>query len=64
MTDYEELYAGEQVCCTCAHFVQHYRRDVRDGEEGYRPIGCGHCLKRRPKRYPPETPACEGWEKK
>lgn len=64
MINYEELYAGERVCCTCAHFVQHYRRDVQNGEEGYRPIGCGHCLKRRPKRYPPETPACEGWEKK
>ena len=26
-SNYPELYQGKQVCCTCTHFVQHYRSD-------------------------------------
>lgn len=65
LTD-EEIYEGQKVCCTCAYFVQHYRKYIRalDGKESYSPVGCGHCLKRRPKRYPPETPGCERWKQK
>ena len=51
MFDYQKLYAGEQVCATCVHYVQHYRRDIQEEKEVY-----------RPKRYPPEAPACELWQ--
>lgn len=64
MFDYKKLYAGRQVCCTCASFVQHYRKDLYNGEVRYLTISCGHCMKqRRPKRYPPDAPACGLWEK-
>ena len=62
MFDYQKLYAGEQVCATCVHYVQHYRRDIQEEKEVYLSVACGHCLKRRPKRYPPEAPACELWQ--
>lgn len=52
----------DNVCETCANFVQHYRKDVYCGKICFSPVGCGHCTKRRPKRYPPETPACELWQ--
>ena len=64
MINYEALFDGEQVCCTCSHFVQHYRKSGLDQAGKFEPIGCGHCLKRPSKRLPPETHGCDRWEKR
>ena len=40
-SNYPELYQGKQVCCTCTHFVQHYRSD--EARAAFVEVGCGHC---------------------
>ncbi len=57
MTKYEKLYAGQQVCCNCVHYYQHYVR----GEKRYIIVHCGHCTFPRLKsRSPGQT--CEHWQ--
>lgn len=54
---YQKLYAGQQVCCTCVHYQQHYCR----GKKRYYEVYYGHCIKVRLKtRRPDQT--CELWE--
>jgi len=56
---YEKLNQGKQVCCTCAFYIQHYRKD---GEKYYH-VFCGHCVSGRLKsRKPGQT--CERWQAK
>jgi len=59
MTEYEALYAGKQVCCTCAYYCQHYRRDRKK----YTPVHCGHCTVIRVKTCKPDK-SCERWRAK
>ena len=56
--NYPELYQGKQVCCTCSHFVQHYRID--EALNAFVAVGCGHCRFPRLKRRPPEQ-TCDNW---
>ncbi len=60
MDPFEATYEGEQVCCTCKYFVQHYRQ----GGEEYWPVCCGHCIEARVKHRAPEKKACERWTPK
>lgn len=59
---FQKLYAGQQVCCNCAHYQQHYYR----GKKQYREVYCGHCMESRVKarktRRPDQT--CELWTPK
>lgn len=56
---FKKLHAGQRVCCTCAHYQQHYYR----GKKQYREVYCGHCtgakFKTRKARKPDQT--CEFW---
>ncbi len=56
---YRELYAGKQVCCTCAHYYQHYSR----GSRGYYEVHCGRCTALSVKTRKPDH-TCEHWKKK
>ena len=57
-SNYPELYQGKQVCCTCTHFVQHYRSD--EARAAFVEMGCGHCGFPRLKRRSPEQ-TCDNW---
>ncbi len=59
MKNYDNIYAGERVCCTCAHYYQHYRK----GKKGYFEVNCGHCVFPRLKGRRPDQ-SCEHWEEK
>ncbi len=53
---FQSCYAGKQVCCTCAHYQQHYYRTKKQ----YREVYCGHCMRSRLKtRKPSQT--CQLW---
>lgn len=54
-----ELYAGKQVCCTCAHYHQHYCR----GSKGYVEVDCGHCTAVYVKTRKPDQ-SCERWKER
>ena len=53
---FKRLHAGQQVCCTCAHYQQHYHR----GKGRYYEVYCGHCMKARTKTRKPDQ-TCELW---
>ena len=57
--EFEEVYEGQQVCCTCKHYFQHYRHS---GEK-YLLVGWGHCTCPRIKARKPDG-KCERWEGK
>ena len=57
MTKYQEVYAGERVCCTCAHYHQHYGR----GKKSYYILFCGHCTFPRAKSRAPDQ-TCIHWK--
>lgn len=59
MTEYQKIYEGKQVCCTCACYCQHYRRDGK----GYAPVYCGHCTAVRVRTRKPDQ-SCEHWKSK
>lgn len=46
---------SEKTCKTCAHFIQHYRKD----KWGYWLVYCGHCMEPRLKTRHADTPACQ-----
>lgn len=54
---YRELYAGQQVCCTCVHYQQHYYRGKKQYHEVYR----GHCMVPRVKTRKPDQ-SCKFWK--
>ena len=56
MTEYQKVYTGEKVCCTCRHYVQHYGQ----GKRTYYILACGHCIFPRIKTRAPEQ-TCEHW---
>ena len=57
MDAFSEIYEGKKVCCTCAHYTQHYRKDLW----GYSAVHCGHCSFPRVKtRKPNQT--CGHWK--
>ena len=57
MDAFSEIYEGQKVCCTCAHYAQHYRKSNR----GYSPVDCGHCSFPRVKNRKPDQ-TCEYWK--
>ncbi len=54
-----ELFAGKQVCCTCAHYHQHYGR----GPRGYFEVHCGHCTALLVKTRKPDQ-TCKQWKER
>lgn len=57
MTKYQKVYAGEKVCCTCGHYIQHYGRK----KKRYYILFCGHCFFPRVKTRRPDH-TCEHWK--
>lgn len=53
---FQKLHAGQQVCCTCTHYQQHYYR----AKKQYREVYCGHCIKPRLKQRKPDQ-TCQLW---
>ena len=56
MTEFQKFYAGEKVCCTCRHYIQHYGR----GKRKYYILSFGHCIFPRVKSRAPEQ-TCGHW---
>jgi len=52
----------KMTCETCAHFVQHYRKNK--DEKGYSEVAWGHCTSPRIKPRLMETPACQHYKER
>ena len=58
INDYPEAYEGQEVCCTCAHYRQHYGYDKK--WDIVRAMFYGHCVFSRIKHRRPDQ-TCDHW---